>query len=52
MRICALIDLPKLLDFYQLVINETEDIDLNELNYGSIICYCELTDCILMTDLP
>lgn len=25
-------------------------IDINELNYGHIICSCELIDCILMTD--
>lgn len=25
-------------------------IDLNELNYGNIICSCELVDCIEMTD--
>ena len=25
-------------------------VDLNELNYGKIICSCELADCILMTD--
>ena len=25
-------------------------VDLNELNYGNIICCCELTDCILMTE--
>ena len=25
-------------------------VDLNELNYGNIICCCELTDCVLMTE--
>ncbi len=25
-------------------------VDLNELNYGNIICSCELVDCIEMTD--
>ena len=25
-------------------------VDLQELNYGNIICVCELNDCILMTD--
>ena len=25
-------------------------INLNELNYGNIICSCELVDCIEMTD--
>ncbi len=25
-------------------------VNINELNYGNIICSCELTDCIEMTD--
>ena len=25
-------------------------VDINKLNYGNIICYCELVDCIEMTD--
>ena len=25
-------------------------VDLNELNYGNIICSCELTDCVEMTE--
>ena len=25
-------------------------VDIEELSYGNIICYCELTDCVLMTD--
>ena len=25
-------------------------VDVKELNYGQIICSCELTDCILMTE--
>lgn len=25
-------------------------VDINELNYGNIVCYCELVDCIEMTD--
>lgn len=27
-----------------------ELVDLNNLNYGKIVCSCELVDCILMTD--
>lgn len=25
-------------------------VNLNSLNYGNIICYCDLVDCIEMTD--
>lgn len=25
-------------------------VDIEELSYGNIICCCELTDCVLMTD--
>ena len=25
-------------------------VDLNELNYGNIICFCELVDCVEMTE--
>ena len=25
-------------------------VDIEELSYGNIVCCCELTDCVLMTD--